>query len=75
MTVDLLRIKAERTANNLTQDELAKKLGWTRSQYAKREAGFVSFSANELIAVAEVLGYNKDNIGIFFKNTVPETQH
>ena len=44
MTVNLLRVKAERVANGLTQEELAKKLGWARSQYAKRENGFVSQS-------------------------------
>lgn len=74
MTVDLLRVKAERTANGMTQDEIAKVLGWSRAKYAKRESGFVSFSADELIAVANVLGFDKDDIGIFFKQHVPDVQ-
>lgn len=67
MGVDLLRVKAERVANGLTQEQIALKLDLTRTQYAKRENGFVSFSADELALVASVLGYNKDKIGIFFK--------
>lgn len=67
MIVDLLRIKAERVAADLTQEQIALKLDLSRNQYAKRENGFVAFSADELALVASVLGYNKDNIGIFFK--------
>ena len=74
MTVNLLRIKAERVANGLTQEELAKKLGWARSQYAKRENGFVSFSADELMAVVEILGITAVEIGILSSQSVPDKQ-
>ena len=74
MTVNLLRIKAERVANGLTQEELAKKLGWARSQYAKRENGFVSFSADELMAVVKILGFSPSEIGIFFSQSVPDME-
>ena len=74
MTVNLLRIKAERVANGLTQEELAKKLGWARSQYAKRENGFVSFSADELMAVVKILGFSPSEIGIFFSQSAPDKQ-
>ena len=48
MSVDHLRIKAERIAKGLTQDEMAKALGWSdRARYAKRENGIVSFDADE----------------------------
>lgn len=67
MAVDYLRVKAERIARGYTQDYMAKQLGWSdRARYAKRENGFVSFDADELAKVAEVLGISKDDIGIFF---------
>ena len=38
MTLDLLRLKVERVAKELSQDEMARKMGWkTRTPYAKRE--------------------------------------
>lgn len=71
MAVDYLRVKAERIAKGYTQDYMASQLGWkNRSKYAKRENGIVSFDADELGKVAEVLGISKDNIGIFFTYNV-----
>ena len=38
MTVNLKRLKAERIASGMTQDEVAHKMGWkSRTPYAKRE--------------------------------------
>lgn len=38
MTVNLKRLKAERIASGMTQDEVAHRMGWkTRTPYAKRE--------------------------------------
>lgn len=74
MKVDLLRVKAERVAKGYTQAQLAKQMGLARGQYNKRENGKISFTADELITLADLLGYNRDEIGIFFKQTVPETQ-
>ena len=71
MTINHRRIKAERIAKGLTQDEMAQALGWSdRARYAKRENGFVSFDADELIKVATILGFSKDEIGIFFTESV-----
>ena len=39
MTVNLLRIKAERVANGLTQEELAKDLNTTHSTISAYESG------------------------------------
>ena len=65
MKVDLLRVRAERVAKGYTQAQ-----SWTnglaRDQYNKRENGKISFSADELITLANLLGYSKDEIGIFF---------
>lgn len=75
MKLDYLRIKAERIAKGMTQDEMAKALGFKdRVRYAKRENGFVSFDADELIKVATILGYTKDQLGIFFTNDVPKRE-
>ena len=74
MKVDLLRVRAERVAKGYTQARMAELMGLARDQYNKRENGKISFSADELITLADLLGYNQDEIGIFFKQTVPETQ-
>lgn len=76
MTVDLRRLKAERIANGLTQDEMAERMGWnTRTPYAKRENGIVAIGADELAKMAEILGYTRNDLGYFFKVNVPEKEH
>jgi len=75
MTIDLKRLKAERIAKGLTQDEMASLMGWkTRTPYAKRENGIVSIGADELAKMAEILGYTPDKLIIFFKHIVPERE-
>lgn len=69
MRVDLMRLKGERVTKGLTQAELAKKIGLSRIAYANRENGKISLDANELAQIAEVLGYGKDELGIFFKSS------
>ena len=73
MTLDLNRLKAERIAKGMTQEEVAKKMGWkTREPYAKRENGIVIISADELVSLALIFGYTKDDLGIFFNQNVLE---
>lgn len=73
MTLNLMRLRAERTAKGLSQDEMAKKMGWkTRSPYAKRENGIVDIGANEFIKMAEILGYSSEELSIFFTANVPD---
>ena len=74
MTVDLLRLKAERTAKGYTQAELAEKIGMKRQAYAKREIGIVALGADELAAIAIALGYSSDDFKIFFTHDVPEKE-
>ncbi|MFL2134820.1 helix-turn-helix domain-containing protein [Ruoffia sp. FAM 24228] len=75
MTLDLLRLKAERVAKGLSQDEMARKMGWkTRTPYAKRENGIVNIGADELVKMASILGYSKNELGIFFTTTVPKKE-
>ena len=76
MTLDLRRIRAERIAKGMTQDEVANKMGWkTRTPYTKRENGIVEISADELISLALIFGYTKDDLGIFFNQNVLEKEH
>lgn len=72
MTVDLNRVKAERVAHNMTQEQLATKIGWKRAKYAKREAGIISLGANELALIAGALDI--DDLGIFFAKTVDKRE-
>lgn len=67
MKVDLLRVRGERVAKGYTQAKMAELMGLARDQYNKRENGKISFSADELITLAGLLGYSRNEIGIFFK--------
>ena len=66
MEFELNRIKAERIAKGYSQEELAKKLGWTRSMYTKRENGAVSLGVDELAKIATALEMPESRISIFF---------
>lgn len=75
MTLDHRRLKAERVAKGLTQDEMAEKMGWkSRTPYAKRENGIVGLSADELIKAATILDIPLNNLAIFFTKDVPERE-
>lgn len=75
MTLNLRRLRAERIAMGLTQDEMAERMGWkTRTPYAKRENGLVAIGADELAKMASILGYTKDQLGIFFTTNVPDKE-
>ena len=72
MVLNLKRLRAERIACGITQDEMAHKMGWkTRTPYAKRENGIVDIGANEFIKMAKILGYETNNLDIFFFYNVP----
>ncbi|SGR58221.1 transcriptional regulator [Staphylococcus aureus] len=72
MVLNLKRLRVERIACGITQDEMAHKMGWkTRTPYAKRENGIVDIGANEFIKMAKILGYETNNLDIFFTNNVP----
>ena len=76
MTVNLKRLKAERIASGMTQDEVAHRMGWkTRTPYAKRENGIVSIGADELAKITLIFGLPMEKITIFFDNNVPKVEH
>lgn len=71
---DLSRLKAERVARNLDQEEMAKRLGMSRSSYSKRENGKIDISVDELAKIIQVLGMSKNNLSLFFTQNVPNKQ-
>ena len=56
------RIKALRSANNLTQEEVADQIGISRQKYARIESGANSITLDILSKVAEVLGVTVGDI-------------
>jgi transcriptional regulator with XRE-family HTH domain len=75
MEINLNRIKAERIAAGVSQQQMAKTLGISRGAYWKRENGKTQIGVEELAKIAETVGIDKNNIGIFFKFSVTECQH
>ena len=75
MSLDLSRLKAERIAKGLTQEEMAQKMGWSsRGPYTKRESGDIDIGVNEFLKIIAILGYSKEQAGIFFKDEVPKKE-
>ena len=75
MTLNLKRLRAERIAKGMNQDEMAKAMGWhTRSSYAKRENGITTISATELVKMASILGYGANQLDLFFTDNVPSRE-
>ena len=67
MVLDLNRLKRERIARGLTQQEIAKRMGWQSSaSYARREKGLVNIGAGEFVEIIEILGYKREDIKLFF---------
>ncbi|MBL1226580.1 helix-turn-helix domain-containing protein [Enterococcus sp. BWR-S5] len=66
------RIKAERIAAGLTQEDIAKKMGWSRTKYSKFENGKSKTGADDLAEFAEIVGAT--NMNIFFNFNVPKTE-
>lgn len=74
MELDLKRLKAERIASGLTQEEVAKEFGKTRAWYAKRENGFIPIGADELAKIAGLFNIDINKISIFFAKSVLEKE-
>lgn len=71
LKLNLKRLRAERIAKGWDQAKFAHKLGMSRTSYNKRENGLVNISIGELAKMMSILGFNKDNISIFFTQGVP----
>ena len=66
MGVNLKRIKAYRTYNDLGQEQLAEKIGISLTAYCQKEQGYREFTSTEVGKMAEVFEvppgdlYNQD---------------
>ena len=75
MRLDIKRLKAERVAKGLSQEEMATKMGWSsRTPYVKRELGIIDIGINEFLKMIKILGYTENNLSIFFTEDVPEKE-
>lgn len=75
LALDLNRIKAERIAKGLTQEQMAEAMGLSNgSAYAKRESGSIDFGVNEFAKYCSVLGFDNQKLNIFFKLNVPKRE-
>lgn len=66
MDLNVKRIKAERIANGLSQEEVARHLGIKRSTYSLKENGHKNWSINNLAKFCDLIGVGTDKIGMFF---------
>jgi transcriptional regulator with XRE-family HTH domain len=66
--MDGKRIKQIRKNKNITQDEIAKKIGVSKSTYCTWEKGLYEPSIENLIRIAEILNTNIDYILKIDKN-------
>ena len=65
-------IKAERVRNGLNQNDMAVRLGISKSSYAKKESGRVRFTDAEKVCVMEMLGMSLQKTNdIFFGEKFP----
>ena len=63
------KLRTIRLANNLTQKQLAKKLGYSRTSYSKREIGTHKFDMNYIKILKKELNLSIEQIDdIFFKD-------
>lgn len=74
LTLNLNRLKAERVAQGYTQESLAATMGKKRNWYAKRENGICDFGVDDFTKIVDKLGFSKNDISIFFENSVPERE-
>lgn len=66
MDLNVKRLKAERIANGLSQEEVANYLGLKRSTYSLKENGHRNWSLDNLVKFCDLVGVGTDKIGIFF---------
>ena len=71
---DVKRLKAERIAKGLTQEDVANALGVTRSWYAMKENGRRNITLEEFSKILDALGYYESNVHIFFKLNVAKRE-
>ena len=68
------RLKGERIAQGIGQDEIADKLGIDRSTYSRYENGARSMTVETLTDIATAIGLRPEQMGALFKEG-PEDDH
>lgn len=68
----LNRLKGERVAQGLGQDEIAELLGIDRSTYSRYENGARSMTVEMLADIAAAVGLTADQMGVLFKDADEE---
>lgn len=71
MNFNLQKLRYERMSRRITQEEMARELGVTRSSYIKRENGSVKISVEEFSLIIKRLDIPSEDVAIFFTNDVP----
>ena len=66
------RLKGERIAQGIGQDEIADKLGIDRSTYSRYENGARSMTVETLTDIAAAVGLTADQMGVLFKDAYDE---
>ena len=61
--VVIAEIKAEMARQNVTQAELAQRLGWIQTSVSKRLTRKVALRAHEIQKIAEALGVSVNDLG------------
>lgn len=71
MEFNLQKLRYERMSRKISQQEMAKAIGVTRTAYYKRENGDVKISVEEFSKLLEAMNIPKEEAGFFFTLTVP----
>ncbi len=70
--INFNNVKEIRLKNNLTQGEMALKLGMSKANYCKKELGQLQFSLEEAKFISEL--FNESIEEIFFNNQVAKIE-
>lgn len=74
MNEGLKMIRQKRRSMELTETQMANKLGVSRTSYGRYERGDRSFGVDTLRNTFEILNFNSNEIVKFFELIVPESK-
>ncbi|WP_150284130.1 helix-turn-helix transcriptional regulator [Rummeliibacillus sp. TYF-LIM-RU47] len=71
MDFNLQKLRYERLSRKISQEEMAKAIGVTRTTYYKKENGDIRITVDEFSKLLETMGISKNEAGLFFTRNVP----